>query len=103
MKISVDCACADKLFELTETQKKVIQNEIQSEILDSDMKRRLEWVLMHKYERCFDKLKKEWEPKLIADGAKSLPTDRDAFSALVFGHKDYKDRSAREAEAKAKL
>jgi len=96
MKISVD---DQELYTLTETQKSVIQNDINSDIFDEDMKRRLNWVLTHKYERCFDRLKKEWEPKLIADGAESLPTDPDAFAQLVFAHKDYKDCKARELES----
>ena len=45
MKIKVDNV---DLFELTETQKKVIKNEIHADIFDEDMKRRLNWVLMHK-------------------------------------------------------
>ena len=98
MKISVD----DKeLYTLTETQKSVIKNDISSDIFDEDMKRRLNWVLTHKYERCFDRLKKEWEPKLAAAGVESLPTDKDAFAQLVFARPEYKDRKVREAEAAA--
>lgn len=103
MKISVDCACSDKLFKVSEIQKKVICNDIPAEIIDEDMKRRLEWVLRHKYERCFERLQKEWLPKLAANGVKSVPMDRDALAELIFAQPDYKDRSAREAEAKAKL
>lgn len=98
MKISVD---NKELFTLNETQKKVICNDIPMEIIDEDMKRRLQWVLMHKYERCFARLKQEWEPKLVANGVTSIPTDKDAFAQLVFAQSNYKDRSARELEAKS--
>jgi len=99
MKISVN----DKeLYTLSETQKKVICNDIPMEILDEDMKRRLKWVLMHKYERCFARLKAEWEPKLVANGVASIPTDKDAFAQLVFEQPEYKDRSIREKEAREK-
>lgn len=101
MKISVDCQCSDKLFELNDTQKKVICNDIMSEELDSDLKRRLQYILMHKYERCFARLKQEWEPKLAVRGITSIPTDRDEFAQLVFAQSDYKDRSTREAELAA--
>ena len=96
MKISVnDKEC----FTLTETQKKVIQNDIPSEIFEEDMMRRLRWVLLdEKYNKCFERLKKEWEPKLAASGAKSIPTDKDEFAEMVFAHPDYKNRSQREAE-----
>ena len=96
MKIKVNNT---ELFELTETQKKVIQNEIPSDIFEEDMKRRLKYILMHKYEQCFKKLKSEWEPKLIAQGAKSIPAQPDDFAKLIFGRSDYKDRSARDLEA----
>ena len=96
MKISVD----DKhLFTLSETQKKVIKNDIEEEIFDDDMKRRLQYILTHKYERCFTRLKGEWDPKLISEGAKSLPTDPDEYAELVFKHPKYKNRSQREKEA----
>ena len=94
MKISInDKEC----FTLLETQKKVIQNDIPSEIFEEDMARRLKWVLVdEKYQKCFERLKKEWEPKLAASGAKSIPTDKDEFAEMVFAHPDYKDRSARD-------
>jgi hypothetical protein len=93
MKISVDDV---ELFTLNETQKKVIKNEIMSDVFEEDMKRRLHYILTHKYEQCFKRLKEEWEPKLAVSGLESIPTDKDAFAELVFAHKDYKDRSARE-------
>lgn len=100
MKISVDNT---ELFELNETQKKVIKNDIPSDIFEDDMKRRLQYILMHKYERCFERLKKEWEPKLIARGLESIPTNKDSFAELVFSQPEYKDRKSRELEEKSKI
>jgi len=97
MKISVNNI---KLFTLSEIQKKVMANEIRSEIFDADLKRRLKWVLMHKYEQCFDKLKKEWMPKLEVNGVKSIPLDKDALAELIFAQPNYKNRSKRELEVK---
>lgn len=96
MKVSVD---GQEIFTLNETQKKVIQNDILSEIFEDDMKRRLYYILNHKYERCFERLKKEWEPKLIANGVKMMPTDPDQFAELVFSQPNYKNRSQREASS----
>ncbi len=96
MKISVNDI---ELFTLTDLQKQVIENDIPSEILERDLQRRLIYILMHKYERCFDRLKKEWEPKLVANGITSVPTDKDAFAQLVFDQPNYRDRSARDAES----
>lgn len=89
MKIKVDDI---NVFELTEIQKKVIKNEIPDDIFEADMKRRLTWVLMHKYHQCFARFRKEWEPKLAASGIKSLPVDQDEFAELVFSKSEYKSR-----------
>ncbi len=98
MKISVD----DKeLFTLSEVQKKVIKNDIHADEFDSDMKRRLHYILTHKYERCFERLKKEWEPKL-RDRVKSIPTNFDELALLIFSQPDYKCRKTRELESKVK-
>jgi hypothetical protein len=97
MKISVDGV---QLFELSDTQKKVIADEISTAIIDADLKRRLQWILMHKYDMCFKNLKNEWEPKLAARGLKSIPTNRDEFAQLVFSQTDYKDRMARDSSVK---
>ena len=92
MKISVD----DKeLFTLSDVQKRVIQNDISSEIFEEDMCNRLKYILMHKYEQCYKRLKNEWEPKLAASGARSIPTNPDEFAEMVFAHPEYKNRSAR--------
>lgn len=93
MKISVN----DKeLFSLSETQKKVIMNDIPSEIFEEDMCRRLKYILMHKHEKCMERLKAEWLPKLKGR-LSSIPLDDDALAELIMQQPDYKNRSAREA------
>lgn len=97
MKISVD---DQEIFRLSETQKKVIKNDILEEIFDEDMKRRLHYILNHKYEKCFERLKQEWEPKLRENGVQMIPTNPDAFAELIFSQPNYKNRSQRESVAK---
>lgn len=93
MKISVN----DKeLFCLSDIQKKVICNDIPSDILDSDLQRRLQWVLTHKYEQCMKRLREEWMPKLKGR-VQAVPLDDDAFAQLVFSQPDYKDRKDRDS------
>jgi hypothetical protein len=101
MKISID----DKeVFKLSEMQKKVIKNDIPEEIFEADMHRRLRWVLLEeKYEKCFARLKAEWEPKLRANGFTMIPAEPDAFAELVFKQPNYKNRSQRERETQALL
>jgi len=89
MKVSVN----DKeLYCLSETQKKVIKNDIPYDCFEEDMCRRLHYILNHKYSKCFDRLKQEWEPKLAASGVKYIPTDKDEFAEMVFSHPEYKCR-----------
>jgi len=97
MKIQVD---GKPVFELNETQKKVIQNDISSEMFVSDMERRARYIIEHKYERCLERLKREWEPKLRGR-VQSIPTDQDALAELIFSQPDYRSRAQRDAEAKA--
>ena len=97
MKISIN----DKeLFSLTETQKKVIMNEVPADEFEEDVERRLFYIINHKYEQCFNRLKKEWEARLTKEGAQYIPTDKDVLAELVFAHPEYKDRAARDLENK---
>lgn len=93
MKISVDDV---ELFTLSETQKQIIQNNVNADIFEDDMKRRLQWVLMHKYEECFAELKNEWDSKLITNGVTSVPTDPEAYAQVVFDQPNYLDKKARD-------
>lgn len=94
MKILVD----EKLvLELSETQKKVIKNDIPSEIFQEDMERRVKHILTHKYERCLERLKNEWIPKL-SQRMSSIPTNEEELAELIFSQPDYKNRSQRETE-----
>ena len=95
MKVSVNDI---ELLTLSEIRKGVIKHFINRDIFDEDMKRRIEWVLNHKYEQCYKKLKEEWDPKLIANGVQSVPTDPDAYAQLVFSQPNYKDRKDRDEE-----
>ena len=95
MKISVNDS---EVFTLSETQKKVIKNEIADDIFESDMKRRLRYILEHKYKQCFARLKQEWEPKLKANGVTMVPTDDAELAELIFNQPDYKNATQRQLE-----
>lgn len=96
MQIKVDDVV---LFELSDVQKQVLCNDIHRDCLDDDMKRRIEYIVMHKYEQCMKRLRVEWEPVLKSEGAESIPCNDDAFAQLIFSRADYKCRKAREEEA----
>lgn len=93
MKISVNDV---ELYTLSDIQKQVIKNDVHEDIFEDDMKRRLEYILMHKYQQCFKRLKQEWDPKLVQAGIKMIPTDPDEYAQLVFSQSNYKSRKNRE-------
>lgn len=95
MKIKVD---EQELFELTLNQCKVICNDIHEDEFDADMKRRLQYILTHKYERCMERLRNEWIPKL-KDRMDSIPTNDDKLAEIIFAQPDYKCRKTRDAES----
>lgn len=97
MKISVD---DQEVFTLSDMQKQVIMNDIHEDIFDEDMKRRLQYILMHKYDRCYQRLMAEWMPKL-KDRVNSIPTDPEECAKLIFSQPDYKNRSAKEKDNEA--
>lgn len=92
MKISVN---DQEILTLTETQKDVIRHDIPTELFDEDMKRRVRYILVHKYEQCFKRLKKEWDEKLRQNGVAMIPTDPEAYAQLVFSQPNYQNRSQR--------
>jgi hypothetical protein len=93
MKIRVD---NDLVFELSETKKKVLCYDIYEDELLDDIKRRLEYIIMHKYEECFKRLKLEWDPQFEAMGMEALPTNADKYAELVFRQKEYRGRALRD-------
>ena len=97
MQITVD---GIDLFAISTTQQQVIQNYLSSDIFDADIKRRLQWVLMHLHDQAFIGLKNQWDP-ILATRYIQVPTDPDAYAQLVFSQKDYLDRKGRDAAAVA--
>jgi len=95
MKFSVD---DEVILELSDDQLKVMAHGINSDILVDDLKRRVVWVISHKYENLLDGLLKDAMPVLAANNA-SLPTDKLAQAALVFALPDYQDKKNRDDAA----
>lgn len=94
MKISVDDV---ELYSLTTTQENVIKYTINSDIFTDDMKRRLQYILIHKYEQSLEQLKDDWEP-VIASRYTTIPSNINDFLTLVFSQVDYKDKKARDEQ-----
>lgn len=100
MKISVN---DEELLTISDFQKKVICSEIRESEFEEDMKRRvIYWILSHKFERCLERLQKEWHP-ILSQRYESLPTNPEAFANLVFSQEDYKCRETKYQEEMAEL
>ncbi|RTL14549.1 MAG: hypothetical protein EKK56_00910 [Flavobacteriaceae bacterium] len=100
MKVSVDNT---ELFTLSEVDKKIIQNDINADEFDADIKRRIQWIIVdEKLKKCYERLRKEWEPKLLEKGI-TPSFDKAIFAQQVFTQPDYKDRKAKDLESKAAL
>jgi len=96
MKVQIN---GEQIFELAEWEKNVIKNDIHADDFEADMKRRLEWVLKHKVDQCYERFEKEWLEKLRADpSVESIPKSKEAFVALVKSRPEYKDKAAREVK-----
>ena len=96
MKIQID---GKIVYELDEMKKKVIQNDISSEIFTKDMERRGRHMGEHLYQQSLKKLKNEWIPKLC-ERVESLPTNDEKLCEIIFSQKDYKSRFQRDEEEK---
>jgi hypothetical protein len=93
MQIKVDDVV---VLELSAIQLQILQSEINEDLLTADIQRRAAWVISHKLEQTFASLKKEWEPKLIAAGATSLPVSAEDFAAMVFSQPTYQSRKQKD-------
>lgn len=65
---------------------------------EKELADRMAWILKHKYERCFERLKNEWLPKLEQRGVQDVPLDDDELAELIFSQPDYKNRSERDRD-----
>jgi hypothetical protein len=93
MKVYLD----DKeIFEITQTDLDLLGHELLD--VQSEIERRIQWVIAHKCEQVFKRIKEEWIPKFL-EADTIPPKTREGFVAAVKVHKDYKNRIAREAES----
>jgi hypothetical protein len=92
MKVMLD---NKEILDISDTMIKVIGNDIAGDVV-GDIERRLAWVIIHKYEQCFARLKAEWDPKLATRNIEMIPTNKEKYAELVFSQSDYKSRTERD-------
>lgn len=85
------------IFEIDERMVKLLANDVLDPI--NEIKRRLQYIIEHKCDMIYERLEKEWLPKLREDKKiTSIPTSKTALCDLIFSRPDYKNRSQRDDE-----
>lgn len=84
----------EEIFQISDIDIKLLEHDLLN--VESEINRRIAWVIQHKCEKIYERFKKEWETKLISEGAASIPAQRDTFVNLITSRPDYKNRSQRE-------
>lgn len=83
------------LYEITESQLQLLAHDLVDPI--SEIKRRLNYIVEHKCDQCYERLEKEWLPILRDDpNVSSIPKSKVDFIAAVVSRPDYKNRAARD-------
>ena len=93
------------LFEIDERMMKLLAHDLLDPV--EEIKRRLRWVIEHKCDRCFERMSEEWtrpdekgETKLSKSGRTAIPTNRRGLADVILSHPGYKNRVAREEDAR---
>ena len=91
-----------KTITLTETQQKILSNDLYN---DTDNAGLDLWILNAvdgKVNNCWKRMRTEWTQKLMDDSSFTdpIPSNQADFVALVTARSDYKNRKARDDEAK---
>lgn len=83
------------LFEIDDTMIKLLAHDLLDPI--SEIKRRLQYIIDHKCDQCYERLEKEYLDVLRQDDSvKSIPKSKKDFVDLVVLRQDYKNRRQRE-------
>lgn len=83
------------ILKLSDVQKKVLMNDISSDIFEEDIARRICYIVMHKHDQCMKRLQEEWTPKFKEMGKDSIPLNDKKFCEMVFNTKEYADKKTR--------
>jgi hypothetical protein len=92
------------IFEIDERMIKLLAHDLEDPI--TEIKRRLRWIIEHKCDQCFGRMKEEWtkedasgQSKLSQLGVSSIPTNKRDLADLILNHPNYMNRVQREAFA----
>lgn len=85
------------LFEISDADIKILENDLID--VQAEITQRLKYIVTHKVEQCYKRMRDEWTSKLEQSKVvASVPLQRDDFVNLILSQPDYKNRAMREAE-----
>ncbi len=85
------------IFEIDDLMIKLLANDLLDPI--SEIKRRLQYIIEHKCDRCYERMHQEWTKKFSEDpNITSIPSKKRDFVNAVVSHPKYKNRIQRDSE-----
>ena len=93
-----------KTITLTETQQKILSNDLYNDTNNAGIDTWLQDAIDGKVNNCWKRFRNEWTQKLMDDSSftDTIPSNQTDFVNLVLARSDYKNRKTRDDEAKAK-
>jgi hypothetical protein len=90
-----------KTITLTETQQKILSNDLYNDTDNAGIDTWLQEAMDGKVNNCWKRFRNEWTQKLMDDPSFTdpIPSNQTAFVNLVTARSDYKNRKTRDDEA----
>ena len=93
-----------KTITLTETQQKILSNDLYNDTDNAGIDTWLQDAIDGKVNNCWKRFRNEWTQKLMDDSSftDTISSNQTDFVNLVLARSDYKNRKTRDDEARAK-
>ena len=90
-----------KTITLTETQQKILSNDLYNDTDNAGIDTWLQEAMDGKVNNCWKRFRNEWTQKLMDDPSYNdpIPSNQTDFVNLVTARSDYKNRKTRDDEA----
>jgi hypothetical protein len=90
-----------KTITLTETQQKILSNDLYNDTDNAGIDTWLQEAMDGKVNNCWKRFRNEWTQKLMDDSSYNdpIPSNQTDFVNLVTARSDYKNRKTRDDEA----
>jgi hypothetical protein len=90
-----------KTITITETQQKILSNDLYNDTDNSGIDVWLQGAIDGKINNSWKRFRNEWTQKLMDDSSftDSIPSDQTAFVNLVTARSDYKNRKKRDDDS----